>query len=331
MRAGLICSLMLAAAIMPSAAFADSVTVTHAKGELTLDGVPQKVAVFDLASLDIIDALGVDAVAGVPKSEDGSFNAPAYLSKYADGKYVGVGTLFEPDIEALKALKPDLIIIAGRSSRQYDAVKDIAPTVDLSPAGEGLVADGIKTTRTLGEIFHVEEKASAEIAQLNASVDALHSAAPQNAKALVLFAVGENFMPHAPGARFGTLYDYIGLASVMEPYVAPARTDASARKRPEPGSPEAEAARKKQIEARDSALAQSPDWIVTLDRGAISSPEPSDIAQRLEKVETVTATPAWKAGQVIHLDPRAWYLVGSGIQNLTNTAKDITLQFAENK
>jgi len=323
MASALLRTLCLSAAFSPALAFADSVTIQHAKGELTLEASPQKVAVFDLASLDIINALGVDAVAGVPKGEDGSFNGPEYLIGYSDAKYAGVGTLFEPNIDALKALEPDLIIIAGRSASQYDAIKDIAPTVDLTASGENLVTDAITNTEILGQIFQVEEKAAAEIQALNAAIDAMHAAAPQDEKALVLFSVGERFMPHAPGARFGTLYEYTGLDSVLEPFVAP-EPSGTTPTRPEPGSPEAEAARLKQIQERDAALAKAPDWIITLDRGAISSSQPSDIAQRLEAVETVTTTPAWQSGQVIHLDPHGWYLVGAGIQNLKYTAEQIT-------
>lgn len=326
MAAPLFTTLMAAAALLPMAAFAQSVTIRHAKGELTLETAPQKVAVFDLAALDTLDTLGVAAVAGVPKGEDGSFNAPAYLARYADPSIAGIGTLFEPDLAALKALAPDLIILAGRSAGKYDAVKDIAPTIDLTAAGAGLVADGIQNAETLGQIFRVEDKAAEKVAALTAAVAQMQAAAPAGDTAVVLFSVGETLMPHAPGARFGTLYDFVGLPSVMAPHVPPAEGTPRA-KRPEPGSPEAEAAKQRQIAGRDAVLAEAPDWIITLDRGAISQPEPSDIAARLAKVATVTATPAWQAGQVIHLDPRAWYLVGSGLRNLTETAQTITAQF----
>ena len=43
----------------------------------------------------------------------------------------------------------------------------------------------------------------------------------------------------------------------------------------------------------------------------------------------MTATPAWESGQVIHLDPRGWYLVGAGIQNLTDTATGIAAAFRD--
>lgn len=314
----------MTAFVLPSLALAEPVTIAHAKGELTIDAAPKKVAVYDLAALDIIDALGVDAVAGLPRGEDGSVNVPGYLNDYNNDKIVGIGTLFEPDLAALKALEPDLIIIAGRSASKYDEVSAIAPTIDLSPAGAGLVQDSIATTLTLGQIFGAEEVAATKIAELTAAVDAMQAAAKDGEKALVLFAVAKTTMAHAPGQRFGNIYDYVGMGSVMEPIDPNAETGP----RPEPGSPEADAARQRQEDARVAALAAEPDWIITLDRAAISSPEPSDVQARLSKDTAIAATKAWQAGKVIHLDPRGWYLVGTGIQNLTLTAESITAQLS---
>src|SRR5690606_33632697 len=67
------------------------VTVKHASGETTLKDTPKKLVVFDLASLDNLDALGVP-VAGVPSGVK-----PAWLQQYNDDKVTKVGTLFEPN------------------------------------------------------------------------------------------------------------------------------------------------------------------------------------------------------------------------------------------
>ena len=56
---------------------------------------PEKVVVFDFGMLDTLDELGVE-VAGLPQA-----NVPAYLSKYEDAKYANVGSLKEPDFEAI--------------------------------------------------------------------------------------------------------------------------------------------------------------------------------------------------------------------------------------
>ena len=43
-----------------------------------------------------------------------------------------LGSVWEPDYEAINALEPDLIVVAGRSSRIYPDMKEIAPTADLA-------------------------------------------------------------------------------------------------------------------------------------------------------------------------------------------------------
>ena len=85
-------------------------TIKHELGETTVTKNPEKVVVFDFGMLDTLDELGIE-VAGLPQS-----NIPSYLSKYEDEKYANLGSLKEPDFEAIHALKPDVIFISGRQS-----------------------------------------------------------------------------------------------------------------------------------------------------------------------------------------------------------------------
>src|SRR5687768_15565412 len=91
------------------AAFAQTITVPHVQGETELTPNPETVLTFDLAALDTLTALGVDAD-GVPV-----IAMPDYLARYADAAIPKIGTLFEPDYEAVNALDADLIVVAGRS------------------------------------------------------------------------------------------------------------------------------------------------------------------------------------------------------------------------
>jgi len=298
-------------------ALANDVTIAHAKGETSLKAVPRKVAVFDMATLDILNALGVDAVAGVPKGAEGNGNFPPSLAKYANAKYQSVGTLFEPDTTALGALKPDLIIVSGRSARKYDAVKAIAPTIDMSPSAQGLAASAVQNTRKLGQVFGVSNLAEKRIAAFEAQLAALHAQGAKAGTGLVLFTAGQGVTVHAPGDRFGTAYDFVGI----RPAVGPAEA-AAAGPRPAVGSPEAEAAAQKRAAALQTALATDPTWLLVIDRAAATGAPPSSIVQRLGANPAVAASDAWKAGRVIYLDPKTWYLVGPGIDGLAKSATD---------
>src|SRR5690606_29702999 len=157
-------SLALAAATALSPALAAEITIKHAQGETTLPDTPKKVIVFDMASLDTLDALGVE-VAGVPGG-----NKPDSLKKYEGDEYLKVGTLFEPDFEAVNAAEPDLIIVGGRSAAKYPELAKIAPTIDLTVSSKDLIGGTEANVEKLGEIFGKEAEAKAEIAKLNADV-----------------------------------------------------------------------------------------------------------------------------------------------------------------
>lgn len=300
-------------------AMGKDIAIAHAKGETVLKSVPHKVAVYDLATLDILHALDVDAVSGVPKGAEDKGNFPTHIAGYGDAKYSNVGTLFEPDLAALQALKPDLIVIGGRSAKKYDEVAAIAPTIDMSSPDKDLAATAIANTRKLGTVFGVSDRAEASVARFEAVLAQLRAQAAGAGTGLVLFAAGQGVMAHAPGDRFGHVYGFVGI----RPAIAPAAPAASGP-RPVAGSPEAAAARKIQQETLVKALASEPNWLFVIDRNAATGNKPSTIAQTLGADARVSATKAWKAGRVVYLDPRTWYLVGAGIDALSQSAVDTT-------
>ena len=73
-------------------------SAAHAQSQ---PSVPQRVVVYDLATLDTMQTLGIP-VTGVPKAQ-----FPAYLAGYGDAKYTVAGSLFEPDYDVLSKIKPD--------------------------------------------------------------------------------------------------------------------------------------------------------------------------------------------------------------------------------
>lgn len=68
-----------------------SIKVHHAKGEATLQIQPTKTAVFDLPTLDNMQALGIQA------SAVANSRFPDFLAAYNEESIPRVGSLFEPD------------------------------------------------------------------------------------------------------------------------------------------------------------------------------------------------------------------------------------------
>lgn len=102
-------------------------TITHAMGKTTLAKKPTRVVVLDTGELDNVVALGVQPV-GVA-FPDGSPDMPSYVGDKA-GKPANVGTSNTLNLEAIAALKPDLILGSKlRAEKQYPLLAKIAPTV----------------------------------------------------------------------------------------------------------------------------------------------------------------------------------------------------------
>ncbi len=107
--------------------------VTHAMGETTVPANPQRVVVLDTGELDSALALGIKPVGAVSAFQGGTF--PSYLSGKTDG-ITSVGTIQQPNLEAIAALKPDLILSSKtRHEAIYPQLSQIAPTVFTESVG----------------------------------------------------------------------------------------------------------------------------------------------------------------------------------------------------
>lgn len=120
-------------AVSATDAGADTRTVSHDMGETEVPAEPERVVVLDSPHLDTALALGVKPVGAVAVFADEGL--PAYLGDRAEGIQV-VGTIEEPDLEAIAALDPDLILSATvRHEGIYGQLSQIAPTVFTESSG----------------------------------------------------------------------------------------------------------------------------------------------------------------------------------------------------
>ncbi|NTZ63483.1 siderophore ABC transporter substrate-binding protein (plasmid) [Agrobacterium tumefaciens] len=293
-----ITGLFLSAIALASTAQAD-VTIQHTKGEISLSAVPKKVFVFDLASLDTLTALGVE-VAGVPGGRK-----PAYLSQYEASDVAKIGTLFEPDYEAINAEKPDLIIVAGRSSAKYADLSKIAPTIDLTTDSKHFIDSSKKNIRTLATIFGKQGEAETLLKKFDASTAALKEKAAHAGKGMLILTTGGKMSTFGVGSRFGSLFSDYGVKVADENIKVGMH-----------GQPT----------SFEYILETNPDWIFVIDRDAAIGRE-GDAASKLLDNEIVVQTTAWKANQVVYLDAAAWYLVGGGLTSMQSTVNQLTEAF----
>ena len=98
------------------------ITIKDSLDEVKLSKAPEKIVTFDLGAADTIRALGFEKnIVGMPTK-----TVPTYLKDLA-GNVNNVGSMVEPDLEAIAALEPDLIIASPRTQKFVDKFKEEIP------------------------------------------------------------------------------------------------------------------------------------------------------------------------------------------------------------
>ena len=269
------------------AAYAQSntVTVVHELGEAVVTKNPKTVVVFDYATLDSLDEMGIE-VTGLPKS-----SLPPYLSKFKDSKYVDVGTLFEPNFERIYELQPDVIFISTRQASQYAELQRIAPTVYLAVEPNDYLGSVTKNLRILGDIFGKEEFIAQEVNQLQQAFQSLRQQVDATgSNALLIMANDGALSAYGPGSRFGVVHQEMGFP---------------------PADPKIEVATHGQNIAFEYLISVDPDYLLVIDRAATVGGSIS--AKQVLDNPLVRMTSAYKNDRILYLNSQVWYVASGGL------------------
>ncbi|WP_380173288.1 ABC transporter substrate-binding protein [Kineococcus sp. DHX-1] len=157
----------------PSAASSDGSAaaervVEHARGRTQVPAAPQRVVVLEPVQLDTAVALGTTPVgAAVASNVTG---VPAYLE--VGDAVEPVGTVPEPDLEAIAALRPDLVLgTQTRHGQLYEALSRIAPTVFMASQSDPwqdnvrLVGEALGKSDQAAQLLDGFDARCAEVAQ----------------------------------------------------------------------------------------------------------------------------------------------------------------------
>lgn len=273
----------LAAVLALSPLACAAATIETATGPETIQSAPAVVAVYDIAALDTLVALGVP-VAGVPDR--------VYLPELegAAAHAEIVGTLFEPDLEALNALGPDLVIVGGRSSPQAGQTARVARSIDMTIDGTRLLEDARRRILDYGTLFRREDAAGALLSSLEAGVEAVRAAAEGRGDALIVMTNGPKISVFGPGSRFGWIHDELGIPAAASDVPSSSHGDAA---------------------SFEFVAATDPDWLIVLDRAAaIGSGE--DGARATLDNALIRSTAAWRNGNVIIVPAADLYIAAGG-------------------
>ena len=137
---------------------------------------PERIAVIDMPSLDIIDSLELgDRVVG-SAAVTIEYLKDEYNPDTSNGKIVNLGTVKTADLEKVAACAPDIIFIGGRLSSVYDDLSKIAPVVYLAvDYTKGVVNSTADNAKTIASIFGKEAEIDAKMAGFQTRIDALNA------------------------------------------------------------------------------------------------------------------------------------------------------------
>ncbi|GAB2728165.1 ABC transporter substrate-binding protein [Streptomyces bullii] len=134
-------------------------TVEHHKGTTEIEAKPKRIVALDNSLVEAVIALDGSLVGGIGSYRDQTGFPPYLGDAVKDTK--DVGPLESPNLEAIAALQPDLIVSATvRHDDLYDQLTRIAPTVFVETTGPTWKDNITLLAKALGE----EDKAKAKIA-----------------------------------------------------------------------------------------------------------------------------------------------------------------------
>ncbi len=161
-------------------------TVEHALGTTEIPADPQRVVTTGSAELGHMISLGLTPVASTLFG--GFSELPDYVSAHLPDDFTTVGTPREPNLEAIAALEPDLIVgVDFIVSDNLSAFEAIAPTIAYHGFDEQGQATGWTGHITeLGEFLDREAEAEQNIAGLEDRVASVDAHVPDSGETIAL-------------------------------------------------------------------------------------------------------------------------------------------------
>lgn len=249
----------------------------------------QRIATFDLGSLDTLDALGLsDQVIGVPKA-----SLPSYLEQYLEETYTDIGGLRSPDMEALSESEPSLILYTGRQGDWEEELGEIAPLLNTSLQGDDYLSAFDANVRELASRLEAEGEAEDALEILHNEIETQREALSNAPRMLVVTHNGGNLMLN----QHPVVHNVLGVKALEMPDSVTSETRGERTFTP----------------LSANAIAEmDPEFVLVIDRSAAIGDEPADMNALTQALSEAGA----ENTQVVMLTPELWYLSGGGLQSL---------------
>ena len=242
---------------------------------------PKRIVVLEYSFLGDALALGITPVGIADDNKPDSIIAE-FTKQLSD--YTSVGSRYQPSLEAIADLKPDLIIADDeRHTVIADELSRIAPSVVLKSRGESYV-ENIQTAQLVGHIVHQDQKMSQVISTHLKKMASLKSqlATTPLANHSVQFAIisDKGMWLHGPSSYAGSLLNHLNIKSPIPEQTGEAYIATSL----------------------EQLLAANPDWLL------IGRYNDHTIYDEWKSSPLFNQLTAVKKNQVIEVDPNYWAL-----------------------
>jgi len=193
-----------------------TVTVEDNFGEQTIAIPLRSIVATDNNTFQTLASWGVPLKAGAVSL------MPDTVSYKHDSSIIDLGTHLEPNLEAVVAANPDLIVNGNRFGQFREDFQKLAPDaaiIDVSARTDQPLDSELKRgTTVLGEVFGRQSEAQQLNDQFDAAIARVQAAYSTDTSVMGLIVSGGNFRYAAPhsGRTIGPMFDIFGFRPALE-------------------------------------------------------------------------------------------------------------------
>lgn len=264
----------------------EKITVDTVKGNVDLAMNPSPLVVYDMTLMQDLAALDV-AVDGMP-----SGLKLDNLQSKTQPEPKTVGTVFEPDLEALNAMQPQAILVGSRMAEKYDALSSIAPTLDMTIDTANIYESSKQRLHDLGALFGKSAQAAKLQGNIDGLIDETKTLTKDKGKGLVVMVNGNKLSAYGDKSRYGFIHTVLDIP-MADDQIADARH----------GQPI----------SFEYIQKTNTDWLFVVDRSAAIGEDGAGAKAVLDN-PLVAQTNAWSNNQVVYLSPDSYLAFGGYYQ-----------------
>ena len=263
-----------------------TIAVDTVKGDVELAMNPSPLVVYDMTLMQDLAALDV-AVDGMP-----SGLKLDNLHSKTQPEPKDVGTVFEPNLEALNAMQPQAILVGSRMAEKYDALSSIAPTLDMSIDTANIYASSKQRLHDLGALFGKSDQAAKLQGNIDGLIDETKTLTKEKGTGLVVMVNGNKLSTYGDKSRYGFIHTVLDIP-MADDQISDARH----------GQPI----------SFEYIQKTNPDWLFVIDRSAAIGEDGAGAKAVLDN-PLVAQTNAWSKDQVVYLSPDSYLAFGGYYQ-----------------